>query len=156
MDVSTGELAEILGIGERQVQSLAKKGVLSKLAHGRWAVGANVRAYLDHRIESEVSRVLRDPGEARVRDLRAQEIELRIEERSGALIAGAVNEAIDILTEIAGPLRSDMLSIPPRVTKDLSLRRVLENEILDVFGVAAKRCSKLRRDAELKQEAKRP
>ncbi|AWN36524.1 hypothetical protein [Methylobacterium radiodurans] len=147
MDVSGPELATILDLTDRQIRSLADQGVVTKLDHGRYALAGSVQGYVSYKVRTEVARVTKDPGEARVRDLRADEIAMRLEERSRALINEARAEALGIVEEICGPLRSDLMSIPARVTKDLALRKVIETQIDGAFGVAAKRAAVAAADA---------
>lgn len=137
--VSAPTLAALCdGISVRRVQQLADDGVLPRVGHGQYDAMLCVPAFLRHKLAEVAEKAARTPAEDRVRDLRADDLAMRMEERSGALIAEAREEALAIVDEFAGPLRSGILSVPARHVKDLVLRRKLEEALEAEFGAAAK------------------
>lgn len=128
------------GVSDETILKHVKDGVIRRHGRGRYrlreALQARARFLADEQRQASKS-----AGESRLKDKRAEEIDMRLEERSGALVAEARAEALAIIDEFAGPLRSDLMSIPARVTKDLALRRQIESEIDVAFGAAAKRAA---------------
>lgn len=137
--VSTEVLASMLKIGVRRAQQLHREGVYPSAGHGLWDALVCVPAATEHRLQSEIAKLGRAPANDRLRTARAEEIELRIEERSRALVNEAIEEALAVFDEAAGGLKSDLLSIPARITNDLPLRRKIETQINGAFREAADR-----------------
>ncbi|MCJ2102711.1 hypothetical protein [Methylobacterium sp. E-046] len=135
--VSPTEIGDWLAMTAERVRQLAVDGVFRR-QEGTYPHRECVLRYLAWRAADRRD-ATQTAGDSRIRDLRADEIALRLERESGALIAEARAEALAIVDEFAGPLRSDMMSIPPRVTKDLALRQAMEREIEAAFGAASKR-----------------
>lgn len=142
MEVGTGDLATVLGVGERQVQKLEKAGVLKKTAHGTWPLPESVQAYVGHRVQSELRRAGRTPANDRMADLKADKLAFQVERESRSLLREAERRTIALIDEIVAPVKPDLMAIPARLTKDISLRRRMENEIEDVFTAASKRMKK--------------
>lgn len=76
-------------------------------------------------------------AENRVREARAREIEIRNAERDHRLIE--LTEAMAVTDEIVGMLRSEIIGLPARVTRDRQLRARLDAEILDTLNRASTR-----------------
>ncbi|WP_331326540.1 hypothetical protein [Methylobacterium fujisawaense] len=123
---------------DETILKLARSGVIPRHGKGRYRLRESLVA-LSRWQTDEQRRASKSAGSSRLQDKKSEEIDMRLEERSGALIAEAQMEALAIVDEFAGPLRSDLMSVPARVTKDLALRRQIEKEIDDAFGAAAKR-----------------
>ncbi|MGF3022651.1 hypothetical protein ACQVP2_07465 [Methylobacterium aquaticum] len=127
-------------VSDETILKLVKAGTIKRYGRGRYRLRESLVARLRH-LQDEQRQASKSAGESRLKDKRAEEIDMRLEERSGALVAEARAEALAIVDEFAGPLRSDLMSIPARVTKDLALRRQIESEIDVAFGAAAKRAA---------------
>ncbi|ACL57434.1 hypothetical protein [Methylobacterium nodulans] len=125
---------------DETILKLARASVIKRYGKGRYRLREALVARLRY-LQDEQRRATKSAGESRLKDKRAEEIDMRLEERSGALINEARAEALAIVDEFAGPLRADLMSIPARVTKDLALRRQIETHIDDAFGAAAKRAA---------------
>jgi hypothetical protein len=55
------------------------------------------------------------------------------------------DEGLAVVDAVLGPMRSDLQSVPARVTKDLALRLRLESELNGVLDSAADRARTYRR-----------
>ncbi|MGF3022635.1 hypothetical protein ACQVP2_07385 [Methylobacterium aquaticum] len=136
---STADLGAIFDMTARRVLQLEAEGVLRRNDHNQWPVARNFQAFLAHRLRQEADDQADSEEGRRLRNLKADEISLRVEERSRALVAEARAEALAIVDEVAGQLQPDLMAIPARVTTDLALRRRIEDEISIAFGAMSKR-----------------
>lgn len=128
---------------DETILKLARSSVIPRYGKGRYRLRESLVALSRWR-QDEQRRSSKSAASSRVSDRRADEIEMRIEEKSRALVKEAVDEALAIVDEFAGGLRSDILSIGARVTKDIPLRRRIETEVNDAFGAAARRAAAAR------------
>jgi hypothetical protein len=143
--ISLDQAAKLLKKSPQFVMQLRRDGWIPPPPY---TVVGVVHGYVDYKEDAD-RRATKSAGESRVKDARAEEIELRILEKSNALLRNAQQEIVALVDVYGGPLRSDLLSIPARVTKDLPLRRRIENEINGAFGAAAKRLAdELAREGE--------
>jgi phage terminase Nu1 subunit (DNA packaging protein) len=58
---SAGALADLFGLNIRTVQALSAKGVLVKIAHGRYDERASIKSYVAHLREQAAGRMGTDP-----------------------------------------------------------------------------------------------
>jgi hypothetical protein len=143
--ISLEQAAKLLKKSPQFVMQLRRDGWIPPPPY---TVVGVVHGYVDYKEDAD-RRATKSAGESRVKDARAEEIEMRILEKSNALLRNAQQEIVALVDVYGGPLRSDLLSIPARVTKDLPLRRRIENEINGAFGAAAKRlANELARESE--------
>jgi phage terminase Nu1 subunit (DNA packaging protein) len=141
--VSNKTLSDILGVSGRTVRDLADKGVLVKLAHGKYEVMPSIHAYIKYKINLAIESFSKgdiDYAEARRRKelAQAQLAELDLAEKEGELIQVATveNEAFT-----AGKKVKDGLSnIPDRISPLLAaesdknkIYRMLTSEINQVL-----------------------
>jgi len=116
------------------------EGILVRLADGSFDLDDCRLRYIRW-LRGEDRRAAKSAGTDRMRDARAAEIEQRMAERDGRMIAEAQAETLRIVDEFGGPLKSDLMALPARVTTDISLRRKIENGIDEAFNAAAKRAA---------------
>ena len=135
MEVSTADLAEILGVSARRIQQLAGSGVLRKLGHGEWLLPECVQAFVEHKVQSEIRRTSK--GEANGAD-RLKEIKARREERELVPLV----DAIFAMDQVAGVVVLQINNVPARFTRDLDERERLQAEIDDVLKSVASRIQK--------------
>ena len=138
--VSRQTLAELLTLTAQRVDQLVREGWIEKPSRGNYALVAGVQGYIRF-LKDDERRSSKTAAESRVRDMRADEIALRIEERSKKLINEARAEALGLVDEVIGGLKADLYALPARVTKDLSLRRVIEEAIEDALAASARRAA---------------
>lgn len=136
MQVTTPDLAVILGVTERRVQQLEAAGVFAKAGHGEWDLPAAVQAYIRHRVAAKTKRTATaGKAEEKLKAAKAAREELKLNVERAALIG--TDEALQALDEIMGPLRADLAGVPARVTREMALRDKIENEIDAALGRAA-------------------
>jgi phage terminase Nu1 subunit (DNA packaging protein) len=141
--VSNKILSDILGVSGRTVRDLADKGVLVKMAHGKYEVMPSIHAYIKYKINLAIESFSKgdiDYAEARRRKelAQAQLAELDLAEKEGELIQVSTveNEAFT-----AGKKVKDGLSnIPDRISPLLAaesdknvIYRMLTTEINQVL-----------------------
>ena len=145
--LTAAALGRCIDVTRQRVGQLADEGVLPRMADGSFDREACTVAYI-RLLRSERSANTQSASATRVQDARADEIAMRIEERTKALVAEARSEALAAVDEVAGGLKADLMALPARLTKDLALRRRLEEEIESAFDVAAKRAAQMEADEE--------
>lgn len=129
------ELAALLGITDRQVRNLADEGVAKRAGRGRYLLGESIRAVIAQ-AEKRASSAL-DAEKAALMAARRQETEMRIAEKRGELVP---REEVDFtLSTVIGGMKSDLMSLPARVSRDVSIRRAIEAEIARILNSAAAR-----------------
>lgn len=136
--ISTETAAKLLMISIEWVRRLTREGAIRKVGKDQYRVVDVVQGYITY-LRDEARKTSKSAAASRIQDERAEEIRLRNAERKRTLIEQAQAEVIRVVDEIAGPLRSDLMAIPAQVTKDLKLRRVIEERIDGAFGAASKR-----------------
>jgi hypothetical protein len=124
----------------RWVQQLVANGYVSKGERGRYRIIDVVHGRLRQILDDE-RRSSQSASASRVQDARASEIEARTAERLQSHLAAAQAEAVAVIDEFAGQLRSDLMAIPARVTADIALRRRMEDQIDEAFGAAGDRAT---------------
>jgi hypothetical protein len=121
--VSTGFLADALGLTRQAIARLTRQNVLTRSGRGAYALGPNIRAYVDFRVQTEAGR--RGTGSSdRMRDARAAEIEQRMALRDRTIIT--LDEANSAVDTIAGAFLSMLATLPARITRDVRERQRIE------------------------------
>jgi hypothetical protein len=131
--LTSDTVGEFLDLGAERVRQLVKEGWISKDKAGGIRLGDAVRGY----VKFLRSRATRSASDTRIRDARAREIELRTAQRAHELCE--TQEALDCVDEIIGMLKSDLMSLPARVTRDLAIRRDIERALTDDLNGASAR-----------------
>lgn len=114
------------GLSAERIRQLIKEGFIPRAAPGRVLMVAAVQGYIRF-LKELASKQTKTTADSRVRDARAQEIEMRNAERMRTLIP--LDEALAIMDEYTAVVREAMDSIPARVTRDMELRRKIEAEV---------------------------
>lgn len=118
--------AALIRVTPRRLQQLVAEGWIKKEGRGQYTIRGVVHGYLDFR-DSEDRRTAKSASASRVQDARAQEIEIRMAERKRELIP--IQEATAALDHVVGTIRSEMTALPAMVTRDITLRRKIEEEL---------------------------
>ncbi len=136
--IGVSEAAKLAACTARHIQQLVAEGFIPKSGHGTYRV-RDVAAGRIASLKDEERRGSRSAAKGRLSDVRTAEIEQRMAERNRAMVQQANDHTLAVVDEFAGSLLSDLLGLPARVTKDLELRRKLDDGIRDAFTAAAKR-----------------
>lgn len=136
--INTETAAALLMVTTDWVRKLTAQGWIPKIAKDQYRVADVVQGYIKY-LKDETRKASKTASASRVQDARAEEIRLRVDEKRGALLEQGQAEAINVIDEFFGGLKSDLMAIPARVTSDIALRRRIEDEIGGAFGKAGKR-----------------
>lgn len=132
--ITLEQAAKLLMVTPQWVMKLRRDGWISS----PYTVVGVVQGYIKY-LKDEERRTSKTAANSEARDLRAEEIKLRIVEKENALVRHAREEVVAFIDVYLGPLKADLFSIPARVTKDIPLRRKLESEINGAFTAAHRR-----------------
>jgi hypothetical protein len=143
--VTAAAVGAHLRLTRQRVGQLTDEGVFSRLADGSFDLDACRFAYIEW-LRSDDRRSAKSVVASRINDARAAEIEIRTAERLKTLQGLGRDEGLAVVDAVLGPMRSDLQSVPARVTKDLALRLRLESELNGVLDNAANRARTHRRD----------
>jgi phage terminase Nu1 subunit (DNA packaging protein) len=121
-----------IGIG-----SGALHGTPSTLSPNRWRTIDIVKGYIG--LLRERARLNSGTANNRLREARAVEIELRTAERLRKLCP--IEDFAAFIDLICGAFRSELGSLPARVTRDLPMRRIIEREVNGVLTRVADICA---------------
>lgn len=115
--------ARLLKVTPQWVRQLVKAGYIKQVSRGRYNLVNVVHGYIDF-LKDEERRTSKSAADSRVRDARANEIEMRNAERARLVIP--IEEAIEAQDFLVGTVLQVLAGIPARVTRDLETRRKVE------------------------------
>lgn len=152
--ISIGEAAALLKVSDERVRQLVKMGYIKRVARGRFHLTDVVHGYIDFRNDDD-RRSSKSATASRMHDAKAAKIELEIAEKKRELVP--VEEAQAAIDIVIGKVNAEFSGLPARFTRDMTLRRKLEDEIDDSFNTIAAAVSAsaefLRQGGELPGEA---
>lgn len=123
-EVTTTELAAILGITARRVQQMAQDGTVIPVRRGYFQLGDAVQRYINFLSKPQVSEAeqkletARKQSEAQLKLSKAQLAKMEVEELKGRLHR---SEDVEAYTEdLIYTIRSALLSLPGRLSVDVA------------------------------------
>ena len=123
-EVTTTELAAILGITARRVQQMAQDGTVISVRRGYFQLGDAVQRYINFLSKPQVSEAeqkletARKQSEAQLKLSKAQLAKMEVEELKGRLHR---SEDVEAFTEdLIYTIRSALLSLPGRLSVDVA------------------------------------
>jgi len=122
------------------MRQLIQNGYVPKLPNGRIRKFESAAGWIKW-LRDEARRSTKTSAESKVKEVRAREIELRIAQRERDLIP--IEEALAFASDLCGAVRTNIDSIPARVTRDLSVRRTIEKEVNDALKRISDRAAEL-------------
>ncbi len=133
--VSLDELASVLGVHKRSLQTAIDRGVLLRVTRGKYPLGKSIRAYCEHLREVAGNRDHFRVGTGlaaereRIARHQADNLEMKNAAMRGELIPAKDVEAQ--WSDILRMLRSGMLALPSRVQQRLGHLSAHDLSILD-------------------------
>jgi hypothetical protein len=119
-EITTGELASLLGVSTRNVGLLTEKGVLQKLKHGVYNLQDSVRAYVLHRESVVVEKhAVGEHGQLQTETLRQKLklLSLDVAERERQVIP--VSEVVSWSTKYISVCKDGLLALPTKLAPRL-------------------------------------
>ena len=144
MDLTRDEIGRLIGLTGRRVTQMADEGKIPKPVNGKYNAPAVIRALLNGAKERRAPTPLEKAQAKRAEEIAAEIADRRAAKR-GELIA--VDAAVAIFDELVAAVRSEIVGLPARVTRDMALRRKLEDEVDASLGRIARRCGDAANDA---------
>lgn len=124
--LTQAEIAEMAGRSKEWVKKLVQEGVAERNSRGLYRLGSVIAAIVAH-YEAIAERSNKTAAAARSSDARAREVEQRIAIRDRDLIP--IDEALQAQDIIVGAVNAELTGLPARVTRDMGLRRKIEDEV---------------------------
>lgn len=116
------DLAQLFDCTQRQVELLAKKGIVVRLGHGRYNAAASTRNYIRHLREQASGRLGRDPkvdgvaANVKWKETNTQLLHLRLRKEAGELVA--VADVRETWGRIIRGIRQFVLALPGKIAFD--------------------------------------
>ena len=131
----------LLTITDRWVRTLVERGFIPVPIDGRVQLAAAVAGYVKS-LKDEGRRNSNVATASRKQEMATQEIELRIAQRLRILTP--TEDTFAAIDAIIGPLKSELVGLPSRITRDLELREKIESELDGALGRASIRIEETR------------
>lgn len=132
----TAAMAALLGVSTQWLARLEQTGYAARQGANAWPRDDTVRGYIRF-LREDARRSSKSAADSRVRDARANEIELRVAERAHTLIER--EEAETAMAAVVGMVRTEFGGLPARVSRDLGTRHLIETGINDSLNRVASR-----------------
>lgn len=124
--ISLDVAGRLLKLTPERIRQLMKDGYIPRDKPGRVSLVGAVQGYVQF-LKDLASKTTKTAADSRVRDARAQEIEMRNAERMRKLIP--VEDASAALDHLLGVVNEQLNGLPARITRDLEQRRKIEAEV---------------------------
>jgi hypothetical protein len=134
------EAAAAIGISVQMMTRMSKGGFITSMKREDILVGA-IKYYRD-----EARRINKTVASDALRQAKQQEIELRLAEKSGSLVK--VEEAERRMEKLVGVINERFNGLAARVTRDVSLRRKIDDEVNEALNAAANQLLSISEDIE--------
>lgn len=116
----------LLELSPQRLRQLSHAGFITIHRRGYTTIASAVRGYVKF-LKDEERRSTQSGAAERARDARAREIEQRISERDRRLIP--VDEAELAMDLLVGAVNAEMNGMGARITRDMTLRRLIEADV---------------------------
>jgi hypothetical protein len=133
--VNATVLAAHLDLTKTRIRQLVKEGALSRRTDGTFDLDKSRVGYI--KFLRTAARAVKSASASRVQNARARQIEVGNARREGELCE--VQEALDFVDEVIGGLKSELQGFAARVTRDLELRKKIDDEIIQILERASAR-----------------
>jgi phage terminase Nu1 subunit (DNA packaging protein) len=119
-------MAKLVGYSVQNLVNLEIAGVVKRTGRDSWDPAVTSAAFFAH-LKAERKANTAKAATGRVQDARTREIELRTKERGRELIS--MEEAMAYVDIVFGRVRTILSGVPARCTRDVPMRRKIEQEI---------------------------
>jgi len=128
--------ASVYDLHVERIRQLIKEGWIPRGPRARVHMIDGARGMDKYRLD-QIARAGTKGQDTRVKDARAQEIEMRIAEKRGALID--YGEALAICQTLFGALKSELDGLPASVSREREMRHKIEDRINGALTRVVKR-----------------
>ena len=124
-EVSTSELACILGVTGRYVRQMAEDGLLSKVDQGRFLLAESVQRYIKHAAKDDIDEEFakldkaKRTAEVTLKASKAQVAKLEAEELKGQM--HRAEDVKEITEALVYAMRSALIALPGRLAVDVAV-----------------------------------
>lgn len=132
--ISRAEAAKLIGKSPRWINQLVNDGFVKQAQPGLYKP-ADVAKGFAASILDDKQKKSRSGTLATVQTARAREIDLRVAQKERKLIG--IDEAIDLVDEVLGTLKSDFDGAAAGITRDQNLRVQIEGKIDEILKRAS-------------------
>ncbi len=128
--ISVDDFAEIIGVTPRTVRNLISAGIITKAGRGKISLRQAVRALLAKE-KASPDRAREGAARAGILEAKLRVTKLELAEAERAVIK--MDEARDVLFEIAGACRFEMQTLAARSSNDPTTRAAIAAEVSKSF-----------------------
>ena len=123
-ELDAAAAAKLLDVSTRRLQQLAKDGWIAPSGRNRYPLVSVVQGYAAY-LRDQIGKAARgSDAEARLRNARAREVELRTARLDGTVID--LDEALSATSEMPGLFIACLEGLPARITRDARERTRLQ------------------------------
>lgn len=124
--ITIDQASRLIMVSDERIRQLVKAGYIPKAARNTYPLVGVVQGYI-RSLKDEQKSGSRAERENKVRDVRAEEIAIRIEEKRRKLIP--IEDATAVMDHWLAVVVRELIGLPARVTRDVPLRGVIEKEL---------------------------
>lgn len=132
--ITTAQAAKLLGVSEAWIGKLHKMEYVPKAGRGKWNLVAVVQGYIRF-LKDEDRRSSKSASASRMQDVKTARLEMQMKVESRELVP--FEDAKLVLDTAAGLIRSSVMAVPAKYTRDLKERRRLEDLLAAALGQIA-------------------
>jgi len=132
--ITTDMAARLLMVSKARIGQLEKMEYFQKIAKNRWNLAAVVQGYIKF-LKDEERRSSKSAGASRIQSIRGDRLEMEMAEKRRQLVP--VEDVRVVLDSAAGLMRSEMMAVPARFTRDVADRKRLDGIIATAMNKVA-------------------
>lgn len=118
--------AQLLELTPERIRQLKVAGYIEYPVRGKTTIVSAVRGYVRY-LKEKANETTKTAAASRVTDARAAEIELRMAERKRELIPQ--DDALLAMDHLVGVVGKELRGLPAQITRDMVLRRQIEDKV---------------------------
>lgn len=121
--IGSAEMAKCLSITARRLNQLVSEGIIKKEGRGRFPVSANIQAFIEFKLQSEVSKLAPSSAD-NLAKRKEQALVRKMAREDRDLIT--MDETLEALEEATGQFLTSLSTLPSQITRDLEERQRIE------------------------------
>ena len=132
--ISTEMAAKLLMISVARVGQIEKMEYIKKVGRNRWNLVNLVQGYINF-LRDEDRRSSKSAGASRIQSIKADQLEMDIAAKRRELVA--IDDVRLVLDGAAGLMRTEMMAVPARFTRDIAERKRLDTLMAEAMNTVA-------------------